>query len=245
MKKKFKVVAIVSARGGSKGVPKKNIKELNGKPLITYTLKTLLKVKSIDKVVVSTDDKKILQIVKKYFPKIEVLIRPKNLATDRVPLTSVAKYVAMEFEKIGQDFEYVLQIAPTCPFIKVKTVQNIVNILLSGKTNCVATLKRIEHEHPYRAKQLNIKNGYFKSFIKNKNVESFISRQDLPELYCTSGAIYGRTLKLLKTFNEKNFCLGPNPVGIIVDEIEAVNIDRPIDFKFAEFIAKNKFKLSY
>ena len=59
MKKKFKVVAIVSARGGSKGVPKKNIKKLNGRPLITYTLKTLLKVKSIDKIVVSTDDKKI------------------------------------------------------------------------------------------------------------------------------------------------------------------------------------------
>ena len=74
MKRKFKVIAVVSARGGSKGIPKKNIKKLNGKPLITYTLKTLLKVKSIDKVVVSTDDKKILQVVKKYFPKIEVLI---------------------------------------------------------------------------------------------------------------------------------------------------------------------------
>ena len=238
---KKNILGVTLARGGSKGIPKKNIKKLNGKPLITYTLKTLLKVKSIDKVVVSTDDKKILKIVKKYFPKIEVLIRPKNLATDRVPLTSVAKYVAMEFEKTGQDFQYVLQVAPTCPFIKVKTVQKIINILLSGKTNCVVTLKRIEHEHPYRAKKLNIKNYYFKSFIKNKNVESFMSRQDLPELYCTSGAIYGRTLKLLKTFNEKNFCLGPNPVGVIVDEIEAVNIDRLIDFKFAEFISKNKF----
>jgi hypothetical protein len=79
----------------------------------------------------------------------------------------------------------------------------------------------------------------FRSFDLNRS--GFISRQDLPELYCTSGAIYGRTLKLLKTFNEKNFCLGPNPVGIIVDEIEAINIDRPIDFKFAEFVAKNKF----
>ena len=241
MKKNIKIIAVVSARGGSKGVPKKNIKSLNGKPLIFYTLKTLSKIKLINKIVVSTDDIKISKIVKKNFPNIEILIRPKNLATDRVPLTSVVKHVAIELEKKKQNFEFVLQIAPTCPFIKEETLKKIINILRSGKTNCVVTLKRIEHEHPYRAKKLNIKNGYFKSFITNKNVESFISRQDLPELYCTSGAIYGRTSKLLKTFNEKNFCLGPNPVGVVVDEIEAINIDRPIDFKFAEFIAKNKF----
>jgi CMP-N-acetylneuraminic acid synthetase len=240
MKKNFRVIAVVSARGGSKGVPKKNIKNLNGKPLIFYTLKTLSRIKFVNKIVVSTDDKKISTIVKKNFPNIEIMMRPKNLATDRVPLTSVVKHVAIELEKKKQNFEFVLQIAPTCPFIKKETLKKIINILQSGKTNCVVTLKRIEHEHPYRAKKLDIKNGYFKSFITNKNVESFISRQDLPKLYCTSGAIYGRTLKLLKTFNEKNFCLGPNPIGVVVDEIEAINIDRPIDFKFAEFIVKNK-----
>ena len=74
--------------------------------------------------------------------------------------------------------------------------------------------------------------------IKGINVEKFMSRQDLPELYCTSGAIYGRSYKLLQTFNpnKKSFVLGNKPVGIIVDDIEAINIDRPIDFEFAQFV---------
>ena len=80
----------------------------------------------------------------------------------------------------------------------------------------------------------------FKSFLNNANVESFISRQDLPELYCTSGGIYGRTFSLLKTFNGKNFCFGNKPYGIIVNDLEAVNIDRPIDFEFANYLVKNK-----
>ena len=70
------------------------------------------------------------------------------------------------------------------------------------------------------------------------NVEKFISRQDLPELYCTSGAIYGRTYELLQKFNNKDFCLGKNPIGVVVDDVEATNIDRPIDFEFAEFLGK-------
>ena len=89
---------------------------------------------------------------------------------------------------------------------------------------------------------MNEKNSKFKSFLKNINVEKFISRQDLPTLYCTSGAIYARSFQLLKKFNEKDFNLGTRPIGVVVDDIEAVNIDRHIDFDFAELISK-KYKL--
>ncbi len=69
-------------------------------------------------------------------------------------------------------------------------------------------------------------------------MEKFISRQDLPTLYCTSGGIYARSFKLLKKFNEKDFNLGKRPIGIVVNDIEAINIDRHIDFDFAELISK-------
>ena len=85
---------------------------------------------------------------------------------------------------------------------------------------------------------MNKKNNQFKSFLKNINVEKFISRQDLPTLYCTSGGIYARSFKLLKKFNEKDFNLGKRPIGIVVNDIEAINIDRHIDFDFAELISK-------
>ena len=239
MKKKFKVLAVISARGGSKGIPKKNLKRLANKPLIFHTIDTILKIKEIDKIVLSSDDEKILKTCKKYSKKIELIKRPKRLAMDKTPLTSVVKYVAIEQEKIGYRPDFVLQISPTCPLIKVKTIKKIITHLIKKKSNCVVTLKRIEHDHPYRAKKL-LKNLVFQSFIKNKNVERFISRQDLPTLYSTSGSIYARTFKLLKTFNEKNFCLGKKPLGVVVDDIEAINIDRQVDFDFANFVLKNK-----
>ncbi len=241
---KNKILAVVSARGGSKGIKLKNLKKIDGKPLIYFSLKYLSKVKKIDKIVVSTDNNKIKQAVKFFFPKIEVLDRSKRLSTHSATLTEVVKEVSKELYNKGYKADYVLQIAPTCPFIKTSTVEKIINKLEKKNINCVVTLKRIEHEHPYRAKILNKKSSIFKSHIKNINVEKFMSRQDLPEMYCTSGAIYARDYKLLQTFNPKkiNFCLGKNPIGIIVSDKESVNIDRPIDLEFAKFLYKKKFK---
>ena len=241
MKKKYNIVAVVSARAGSKGVPNKNIKPLNGKPLILHSLKSLLKVEEIDRIVLSSDSDKILNIAKKFSKKIQLMKRPKHLAVDKTPLTSVVKHAAIELAKKGYVADYVLQIAPTCPFITIDTIKHIIRLLKKGN-ECVVTLKKIEHEHPYRAKKFNEKNYEFKSFLKIINVEKFISRQDLPVLYCTSGGIYARSFQLLKKFNEKDFNLGKKPLGIVVDDIEAINIDRHIDFDFAELISK-KYKL--
>ncbi len=241
MKKKFKILAVVSARGGSKGVPNKNIKKLNNVPLIVYSLKTLIKIKSIDQIIVSSDSSKILKIANNISKKIKTFIRPRYLAKDKTPLTSVVKYVALDQESKGNKFDYVLQIAPTCPFITEETYKKIIGLLKRGN-DCVVTLKKIEHEHPYRAKEFNKKNAIFKSFIKNIDVEKFISRQDLPTLFCTSGGVYARSLKLLKKFDEKDFNLGKNPKGVIVNDIEAINIDRQIDFDFAKLISK-KYKM--
>ncbi len=241
MKKIYKIVAVVSARAGSKGIPNKNIKLLNGKPLIYYSLKSLLKVKEIDRIVLSSDSEKILNTAKRLSKKIQLMKRPKFLAKDKTPLTSVVKYSAIELAKKGYVSDFVLQIAPTCPFIKIKTIKHIIKLLKKGN-DCVVTLKKIEHEHPYRAKELNKKNLQFKSFLKNVDVEKFISRQDLPKLFCTSGGIYARSFTLLKKFNEKDFNLGKKPIGVVVDDIEAINIDRLIDFDFAELMSK-KYKL--
>ena len=99
MKKKYKILAVVSARAGSKGVPNKNIKKINNIPLIAYCLKTIIKIKDLDKIIVSSDSKKILNIASKVSKKITTSIRPKFLARDKTPLTSVVKHIALEEEK--------------------------------------------------------------------------------------------------------------------------------------------------
>ena len=237
--KKLKIIAIVPARGGSKGVKRKNIKLLNGKPLIYHTLLTLIKSKVFDKILVSTEDEEIANIVKKFKLNVEVSKRPKHLSKDDVPLTSVVHYESIKLHDAGYLHDFVFQVSAASPFTSVNTVKKIATKLISKSSNCVVTLKRIEHEHPYRAKILN-RDSSFSHFVKNINVEKFISRQDLPTLYCTSGAIYARSFKLLKGFNHKNFCLGKKPMGVVVTDLEAINIDRLIDFKFAEYISKNK-----
>ena len=193
----------------------------------------------INKVILSSDDKKILDVAKKFNLNIELNDRPGYLAKDSTPLTSVAQYVSKKLNNSGYEHDYVLQVSAASPFLKLTTVNKILDLLLDKKNNCVVTLKRIEHEHPYRAKKLYI-NHSFKPFLKGINVEKFISRQDLPLLYCTSGSVYARSYKLLSKFNGKDFCLGKRPVGVIVDDVEAINIDRKIDFDFANFVMKNK-----
>ena len=83
------------------------------------------------------------------------------------------KYAAEKLYREGIDFKYVLQVAPTCPFIKKTTLNKIIEALENNYSDCVVTLKKVEHEHPYRVKELD-KNNYFKQFIKNVNVEKFI-----------------------------------------------------------------------
>jgi CMP-N,N'-diacetyllegionaminic acid synthase len=232
-----KFIAIVSARGGSKGIKKKNLQKINKKPLIFYTLNTLVN-SNIDEVIFSSDSDEIINEVKKFKLNIKIFKRPLYLADDKTALTDVVKYTAHQFSKKYYKPDVVFQVAATCPFLKVITINDTIKKFKKNKNiECCVTLKRIEHEHPYRAKKI-LKNGIFEPVIKNKNVEKFISRQDLPLYYCTSGSLYARNYSLLMKFNNKDFCLGKKPHGIIVDDIESINIDRQVDLDFARFIYK-------
>ena len=112
--------------------------------------------------------------------------------------------------------------------------------------DCAVRIKKIEHEHPYRARRL-LKNNFFENFIQDINVEDkrFHSRQDLPPLYCTSGAIYTRKRHLLEKFDGSDFAMGKSRKGVIMDDIEAINIDRMIDFNFAEFLLTQNISEEY
>lgn len=230
----MKVLCSISARIGSKEIPKKNIRDLNGKPLISYAIAAALESNLIDKVIVNTDSEEIAIVSRNYGAEVP-FIRNANLADDRTPLLMVTKNTMEKMIEIGYEPDIVIQLSPTCPFIRTETINE--SIILAKKNMCALTVKKIEHEHPYRAKEVDNKNN-IRPFIKDINVEKFQSRQELPLLYCTSGAIYTRTKKLLSMATEKDFCLGPSPKGIITDDKESINIDREIDFKFSEFLMR-------
>jgi len=235
----MKVLAIISARGGSKGVPGKNLKLLGGKPLIWYAFKKAIDSKLIDRIVCSTDDNEIAQIAKEM--QIEVPgVRPVKLAEDHVPLITVTQYIMREMDQRGYHADIVVQLTPTCPFIKCERIDESIQVLIDEDCECTVSLKRIEHEHPYRARKLKEEN-YFENFITDINVEAIHSRQDLPKLYCTTGGLYTRKRHLLEQYDGSDFALGEKRKGILLEDIEAVNIDRMIDFQFAEFLMEKGY----
>lgn len=237
------VLAVISARGGSKEVPRKNLKLLGGKPLIWYVLKKALSSKLIDRTVCSTDSAEIAEIAKNTGVEVPFM-RPARLAEDRVPLHSVTKFMMQEMDKRDYRADIIVQLSPTCPFLSIEKIDDSIRLVMQEDCESAVSLKKIEHEHPYRARKL-LENNFFENFIRDINVEAFHSRQDLPLLYCTTGGIYTRKRHLLEQYEEKDFAMGKKRKGIILDEIEAVNIDCLIDFQFAEFLIEKGYALKY
>lgn len=233
------VLAVISARGGSKVVPGKNLRILNEKPLISYMISSAKNSKLIDKVIVSTEDKRIAEVAEKYGAEIP-FYRPPELADDLTPLITVTKHAMEKMDELGYKADIIVQLQPTCPFVPTEKIDDSIKKVLEG-SECSVSLRKIGHEHPYRAKKI-LPDESFTSFIEGIDVEKYQNRQDLPPTYCTTGAIYTRRRHLLENWSGKDFCLGKKPVAIILDDLQGTNIDNLIDFEFAEFILNKKRK---
>jgi len=243
-KNNLKVICSISARGGSKGVPGKNLKILGDKPLITFAIKAALGSKYNDKVIVSTDAENIAEVARENGA--EVIIRPSSLSSDRAPLVDSTKYTMTTMDTKEFPADIIVQLSPTCPFINTQQIDKSIEMVSGDKCECAVSLKKIQHEHPYRARIL-MENDYFKNYESKIDVEAkqFHARQDLPDLYCTNGGLYTRRRHLLDEYKGDDFAMGKYRKGIIMSDIESVNIDEMIDFQFAEFLIEKGYAKEY
>ena len=225
---------MISARGGSKGVPGKNLRRLGDRPLLAHAIRIAQAATRVNRIVLSTEDATIAAVGREYGAETP-FDRPPELAADLVPLLAVTKHGMEAMDALGYRADIVVQLSPTCPFVRPETIDRSIELVMSGGADSAVTLKRIEHEHPYRAKVLQ-PDATFGPFLQDIDVERFQSRQELPELFCTSGAVYTRRRQLLEDWSGHDFAFGRTPKGVVLDDIEAVNIDRLIDFLFAEFL---------
>lgn len=228
------VLAVISARAGSKGVPGKNLRVLGDRPLIGHMIAAARAARRVGRVVLSTEDTEIARVGRQYGADTPFM-RPPELADDLVPLTAVSKHAMETMDALGYRADIVVQLAPTCPFVRPGTIDRAVELVSEAGVDSAVTLKRIEHEHPYRAKEL-APDGTFGPFLKNVDVERFQSRQELPTLYCTSGAVYARRRALLESWSGRDFAFGRVSKGVVLDDVEAINIDRLVDFLLAEVV---------
>jgi len=220
----MKKIAIIPARGGSKRIIKKNIKNFLGKPIIAYSIEAALSSGVFDEVMVSTDDAEIAEISKKYGAQVPFL-RSLEASSDTATTAQVLIEVIDEYKKLGQEFEYFACIYPCAPFLKSQRLKDAMELLVEKDVDSVLPVVKFSYP-PQRC--LVERDGKIKMlYPENCNVRS----QDLEPYYHDVGQFYCvKTSSLIR--EEKLFC--ENTLPIILQESEVQDIDTLEDWKIAE-----------
>ncbi len=225
-KKKKNVVGIIPARGGSKGIPKKNIFPLAEKPLLVYTIEAALNSKMLSKILVTTDSEEIAAVALSC--GVEVVHRPAELACDDTLVVPVIKH-ALQQTEITPDKVVTLQ--PTSPLRLSRHIDEAVN-LLSSDWDSVVSISEVQLS-PYKMYQLE--GEKLRPFVEG-SIQG-MPRQQLPEVYRDSGAVYVTWYDVLM---KKNSIRGDNFRSYFIDPKYAVDIDNMIDLKLAELLLKER-----
>lgn len=220
---------LIPARRGSKGIPKKNIKPLAGKPLILYSVETARQITDDSNICVSTDDPEIIEIVEKAGLKVP-FIRPKELATDSTPTYDVILHALNFFEKNNKFYDAIVLLQPTSPFRRKEHIQNSISIY-TPKLDLVVSVTETK-SNPYYILYEEDTNGFL---FKSKN-GNFTRRQDCPKVYELNGSIYIFNTKSLK---EKSILEFKKIKKFLMDRIYSIDLDDELDWKFAEFLLQN------
>tara|TARA_B100000900_G_scaffold415649_1_gene446412 strand:- start:2323 stop:3033 length:711 start_codon:yes stop_codon:yes gene_type:complete len=233
-----KVIAIIPAREGSKGVKNKNIKILKDKPLISYTIEEAKKSKLIDKLIVSTDSIEIAELSKNSGAEVP-FIRPKDLSTDSSLTYDVVKHCLDFYKAKGEHYHIILLLQPTTPFRTVDTIDQSLTILKNDTTHTsVVSVVDVEGNHPLRMKK--IKDNLLINYI-DQGFENMNPRKELPKVFIRSGSIYAI---LTKNFYQEKSLVSKRCAPLILDKIETINIDTLLDFKLCELILNENYENS-
>lgn len=223
-----KIVTIIPARGGSKSLPKKNIRLLNNKPLLCYSIEYSKKSNIVNKTIVTTDSQEIACIAKSCGAEVPFL-RPSVHAQDDTRDYAFMRHALDYFESIGEIYDIYVLLRPTSPLRPEGLIEKAIEILENNPTaTSIRSIAKIK-EHPYRAWEIN-KNGSMKGYVKNIEEAYNIPRQELPEIYFQTGDI---EVIRRETILKGNIS-GDNVYPLIINHGEMVDIDEVSDFKKAE-----------
>ena len=225
-----KIIAIIPARGGSKGLPRKNIAMLNGKPLISYSIEAALKADLVSRVIVSTEDAEIAEISSKYGS--EVMNRPVELAQDDTPTISVVQQVLHQLEDDRYHAEVVVLLQPTTPLRTTEDIDSAVGLFLSCNCQSVVSICEMEHS-PYWSFQ--VERSYLKPLMGKKYLK--MRRQDLPRVYLPNGALFVSSPKVLH--KTKSF-YSSRIMPYIMPPERSIDIDCKNDLLLAEILLKGE-----
>jgi len=217
-------LAIIPARGGSKRLPRKNILDLCGKPLIAWSIEAGLKSQYIDKVVVTSDDDEILAISKKYGA--DIINRPDELASDTSTTFDAIKHTIDNLNT----YDYVVLLQPTSPLRDEMHIDEAIELLESKNTDAIVSVCEMDHS-PLWSNTLP-DDGSMSNFMRDEVLNK--RSQDLEKYYRLNGAVY--ICKTEKLLEEKSFFLKENICAYKMNKKNSIDIDDEIDFKMAELL---------
>ena len=224
----MKNIAIIPARGRSESVLNKNIKILGDKPLITYTIETALKCKSIDRVIVSTDSEEIAEISKKNGAEVPFL-RTGELALNTTPMLPVLRHAVEWLEKNeNEEIKNVILLDPTAPLRKVSDIEDCIEMLENENADSAVTVCEAEH-NPYFVMR-EIKEDRLVPLLKTE--KPIYRRQDSPKVYRINAAVYAIKRDILM----ESGIFTENTKAVIMPQDRSIHIDSLMDFKIAELL---------
>ncbi len=220
----MKTLAIITARGGSKRIPRKNIKEFNGKPIIAYSIEAALSSGAFDEVMVSTDDKEIAEISRKYGAKVPFL-RSEKTSNDFATTADVMEEVINEYKNRGEDYEFTACIYPTAPFVTGEKLKNAVDILRKSNSDALIPVVRFSYP-PQRAMEITDGKLVFRQ-------PEYLSKrsQDLTPHYHDAGQFY---VVRTESFLKNHAIMVGDILPLELSELEVQDIDNEVDWKLAE-----------
>lgn len=224
------ILALITARGGSKGIPGKNIADLGGKPLIAWTIEAALQSKIIDRLILSTDDTKIADVAREYGSEVPFL-RPAELAGDEASSVDVVLHA---LEQLHQEYDYLLLLQPTSPFRTASHIDQAVTYGLdkdSPLTVSVSASKKSPELFFYKDEE-----GGLDAVIKGQTISR---RQDARPTYYYNGAFY---LVDINYFRKVKSFKTEEAVGVELEAFVDVDIDEPADLEYARYIAASLIK---
>jgi CMP-N-acetylneuraminic acid synthetase len=230
------VLVVIPARGGSKSIPRKNLADVAGRPLIAYVIEAARAARRVGRVVVSTEDEEIAGVARRFGAEVPFL-RPQELSRDEVSLIPVVAHALRSMDALGFRAEAVLSAQPTSPFLDGSDFDAMVEKLESTGADSVASVHAVEHEHPFWVKRLE---GDRVCPFNEYTNESYLQRQDLPPAYIYDGALFLRKRELLEGWNGRDFGLGKDVRAIVLGGVKSLHIDDPLHLEVVRVVAAER-----
>jgi CMP-N,N'-diacetyllegionaminic acid synthase len=232
----LKVFVVIPARGGSKSIPRKNLADVMGRPLISYVIEAARAARRVERVIVSTEDEEIAAVARNWGAEVPFM-RPQELARDEVSLGPVVVHSLRAMDELGFRADAVLSAQPTSPFLEGCDFDAMVEKLDTTGADSVVSVQAVQHEHPFWVKRLE---GDRVCPFNEYTNESYLQRQDLPPAFIFDGALFLRRRQVVESWTGRDFGLGKDVRAIVLGGEKSLHIDDALHLELVRVVAAQR-----